>query len=390
MILKTNVGICTIKYFIRKDGNLLTINFHFCFMLRLLLIRLYVKNKNTLKTLMVYTFVITVTLCFSSLLLVIYNNHLSPYRDSGYNYLLTNFDEDNIEELNKCSDIEGVYPIRTVSANIRMGDKVQTIDLNCVDEWDTQGISYYSASRSVAGEFTKNDNGIVLDVLLARKINADIGDTVYVSIGNNEVEYIVCMLIEPLISGGYGQVVCLYNDYMKNSGMGDLEYSLLFVKALNGDIDDYFDNYEGSFIKKAGEVDDVESELAHTPPITIGVFILGVIVIFLFILKECTSQREDINKKIAILVALGQKSNIVIKLIVAGQMLLLIPAIFISGVLTKTIYNVLISNYYLSLGLLVMELVIVLLFTFVVCVVVGIIMYKSYKKKQVYDLLRGE
>lgn len=377
-------------------------------MLKLLLLRLYLKNKNTLKTLGVYIFVITATICFSSLLLVIINNQLSPYEESTYNYIFTNFDEENIREFKDNKHIEETYAIRTVATSICKDEKVQEIDLNLVEEWDTSGITYYADKRQVKGEFSDADNSIVLDILLARKLDAGIGDKVYITIGEKDLEYEVAMLIEPHVGMSYGQAVCLYNEYFMVNGINDLAYSMLFVRASDNGLEDYFYNeYKGpgmdgmtkndikeinrnSIIKKEWEISDVESELEHTPPITVGIFILGIIVIFLFVLRECRSQGESINKKIAILSALGQKSTIVIRLIVASQMMIIIPSILVSGMLTKLLYDGLISNYYLPLSLLFIELGIVVMVTFIMCIFVGVIMYKSYKNKSVSELLKVE
>lgn len=373
----------------------------------------------------VYTFVITATICFSSLLLVIVNNQLSPYEESSYDYILTNFDDNNIKELQNNMHIKDVYASRTVSTSIRKGEEVREIDLNCVDEWDTTGITYYSENRQIEGEliYTNTDkkvnnnsdkNGIVLDVLLAKSLDAKIGDKVYISIGEKELEYEVSMIIEPHVGMTYGQAVCLYDEYFQDEGISDLSYSILFVdtvegnEADNNEIEDYFYNdYIGpgmdgltkeeikeinrnTIIKKEWEVSDVESELEHTPPITLGIFILGIVVIFLFVLRECRSQKESMNKKVAILSALGQKSSIVINLIVISQMMIILPSILASGVLTKIIYDGLISNYYLTSRLLIIELGIVVLVTFIMCLIVGIIMHSAYKKKAVTELLKYE
>lgn len=373
----------------------------------------------------VYTFVITATICFSSLLLVIVNNQLSPYEESSYDYILTNFDDNNIKELQNNMHIKDVYASRTVSTSIRKDEEVREIDLNCVDEWDTTGITYYSENRQIEGEliYTNTDkkvnnnsdkNGIVLDVLLAKSLDAKIGDKVYISIGEKELEYEVSMIIEPHVGMTYGQAVCLYDEYFQDEGISDLSYSILFVdtvegnEADNNEMEDYFYNdYIGpgmdgltkeeikeinrnTIIKKEWEVSDVESELEHTPPITLGIFVLGIVVIFLFVLRECRSQKESMNKKVAILSALGQKSSIVINLIVISQMMIILPSILASGVLTKIIYDGLISNYYLTSRLLIIELGIVVLVTFIMCLIVGIIMHREYKKKTVTELLKYE
>ena len=377
-------------------------------MLRLLLLRLYIKNIKSLRTLGVYIFVITATLCFSSLLLVIIYNQMSPYEESTYNYIFTNFDDENINEIKGNEHVEDVYASRVVATSIRKDGEPVEIDLNCVDEWDTTGITYYSDDRMVKGEFTYKDNGIVLDILLARKLDANVGDTVYIAIGENEIEYEVCALIEPHVGITYGQAVCLYNQYFRDKGIDNLAYSMLFVRTGDDEIEDYFYNeYKGpgmkgmtkeeikeinrnTIIKKEWELFDVESELEHTPPIILGIFILGLVVIFLFVLRECRAQGENINKKVAILAALGEKSSIVIRLTVISQIMIILPAILISGVLTKVLYDGLIANYYLPLKLLLAELGIVVIVTFIICLIVGVIMYRSYKKKTVCELLKYE
>lgn len=383
-------------------------------MLKLLLYRLYIKNINIIKTLLIYIFVFTVTMCFSSLLITIWYNNVSPYLVSKYSYVMTNFDENNMKDLADNNNVIDMYSSRIVSTEIKNDENVEKIDINIVDKWDNKSISYFGINRKTAGSIDYDgDDGIILDVLLARKIHVSVGDKISIKIKDEYIDYTVIMLIEPINELGIGQGVCLNNEKFREKWNEKFEeqpaLSLLFLETnKSNDFEDYlYNEYIGpdtenesmdsvreinrsTIIKKEWSIEDVESELEHTPPVTVCISILGIIIIFIFVWRESSSKSMGLEKNNAILVSQGAKSSLMTKLTIVGQEMIIIPSIILSGIIVKVLYDNLITNYYLPMKIILTEMVVVIIISFMLCLVVGVCLNKKISKKNISQILKSE
>lgn len=362
---------------------------------------------------LLYTFIITTTLCFSLLQLVIMDNNLSPFYDSNYDYVLYNFDEKNIEEIKNNKDVNDIYANRIVNLKISKGNKTDECDINFVDHWDKKNISCFGDNRKIIGKFSNDDNGIVLDYFTAKKLGAKTGDTVKICVGKTNIKYKVCMIIEPNKQLFFHQAICLYNDYFIDTYLKEynqeLVYSELYVDANdNKNLEDYFfDSYIGpgmsdmsekeiketnrvTITKKDWQISDSKFELEHTPIIIICISMFGMVIIFIFLLRENRTYIENIEKNIAILTILGNRYKNILKMIILGQMMLIFPSVVVSGCITKIIYNILIKNYYLSLSLLTTELLIILAIVLVMLILIGNSVVKKYKKNLLRNFLMSK
>lgn len=383
-------------------------------MLILLLYRLYIKNVNIIKTFLIYIFIFTVTMSFSLLLIIIWYNNVSPYIESNYSYLMTNFDENNMTNLAENENVIDMYSSRCISTEIKKDENVENIDINLVDEWDKKSISYFGINRKTSGsiDYVGND-GIILDVLLARRINASVGDKIGIKIKDEYIDYTVIMLIEPISAMGSGQGVCLYNEKFREKWNEKFEeqpvLSLLFLETnksndfenylyneyigadtINEDIDYIREINRSTIIKKEWSVDDVERELEHTPPVTVCISILGMIIIFLFIWREASLKSLGLEKNNAILISQGAKSSLMTVLTIVGQEMIIIPSIIISGLMVKLLYDNLINAYYLPVRIIVIEVVAVIIISFVLCLIVGMCLNKKISKNDISEILKTE
>lgn len=383
-------------------------------MLRLMIYRMYVKNKNIYKLLIEYIVIFSIILSFVFLLLVIMDNTISAYKDAKYDYWLTYFNEKNLEELSENEYIDDIYTTRIVTGEISsMLFREKSVDIHLVDDWDKKGTSYLGISRKIAGNLEDTgENGIILDALVAKSLHVGVGDTVYIIIKENKVPFRVIMEIEPIV--GMKNAVCLYNSYFLDNWNRFYNeepcYSCAFVKGNNMEkLDAYFYNeyiapdMEGedleyrkevnisSNIKKEWSLEEAQNGLEYAPPITICVSVLGIIIFFLFVLRESSSNVFFVEKSIAVLKTMGIKERTIITFVCLGQTMTLLPALIIATILVKkVVYDVLITNFYLTWNLCGRIFLIVMLLSIAIAFLIGIILCKKVKKESVYKILREE
>lgn len=380
-------------------------------MIRLLIKRYYLNPKKYIGNIFIYAFVITVSLCFSFVLLVRYDNYIRAYNNSSFDFRLRCFDDNNIAELknNKC--IKKMYKVGCANSVLIKGKNEKNVTINFVEYWDEEGISYFGKNMKVKGNYSEEKNAIVIDALVANALKINIGDYVDLIIDENKVTFKVCMIIEPNRNEGDGQVVCVYNDYIleHEKKPEKLWCSYLFLETDNSDeIEDYlYNDYTDpdmrghtkeeikevnfNYIdKKEWLIENVNDELEYTPPITVCISILSMIIFFIFLLRELTSKKIFEDKDIAILLSIGLKEKDLIPVTVLGQGIEVFPASIFAFFITKLIYDKLVLNYYLSNKLLMNVYVIVVIVTVLMCILVGIIFGIKVRKKQLFELLKEE
>ena len=375
---------------------------------------MYLKNKKIYKLLLEYIVIFSIILSFIFLLLVIMDNTTSAYTDAKYDYLLTYFNEKNLEDLSENPYIDDIYTTRIVTGEMSSAlGKEDGVDINLADDWDKKGTSYLGISRKIAGSLEDTgENGIILDALVAKKLHVGVGDTINIVIKEKEVPFRVIMEIEPIV--GMKNAVCLYNSYFRDNWnrfyKEDPCYSCAFVKGNNIEkLDDYFYNtyiapdmeredlaYRkeiniSSNIKKEWTLEEAENGLEYAPPITICVSVLGIFILFLFVLRESSSNVFFVEKSIAVLKTMGIKERTIIAFVCFGQTMILLPALMAANILVKkAVYDLLITNFYLTWNLCGRIFLIVMLLSAAIALLIGIILCKKVKKESVYKILREE
>lgn len=375
---------------------------------------MYLKNKKIYKLLLEYIIIFSIILSFAFLLLVIMDNTISAYKDAKYDYLLTYFNEKNLEDLGENPYIDDIYTTRIVTGEMSsVLGKENDVDINLVDDWDKKGISYLGISRKIAGSLeTTGENGIILDALVAKKLHVGVGDTVNIVIKENMVPFRVVMEIEPIV--GMKNAVCLYNSYFLDNWKQYYKeepcYSCAFVKGNNKEkLDNYFYNsyiapdmeeedFEyrkeiniSSNIKKEWSLEEAQNGLEYAPPITICVSVLGIFILFLFVLRESSSNIFFVEKSIAVLKTMGIKGRTIIAFVCLGQTMILLPALIAATIFVKkVVYDVLITNFYLTWNLCGTIFLIVMFLAIAIAFLIGIILCKKVKKESIYKILREE
>lgn len=361
---------------------------------------------------MIYLLVMTISLCFSMLLLVIYDNDVTPYHQSYYDYSIYWLDNNTIDVLKKNKHIKELYYDGIYCYDMYYNNKSAHIDMIYVPYWDVNGLTVYSDKRKVKGNLSDDKNSIMIDALLARELNVDVGEVVYINNNGKEIPFKVCIIIEPFESRMTSKAVCVCNDYVeRNMGVSkeNLLCSEMFLKTDGSkEIEDYLfyeyvppecEKYTKEKLhevdlrtvyKKEWEIESAKEELEHTPPVTICISLLALVIIFIFVLREATSQKINNDKDIAILESIGMKRKVILPVTMIGQLMIIIPAIGLSSFLVKKIYDRLITNYYLSYRLIVMEAVILLIASIFICFIVSLIVVIKNKKKSICELLNAE
>ena len=375
---------------------------------------MYLKNKKIYKLLIEYIVIFSIILSFVFLLLVIMDNTISAYTDAKYDYMLTDFNQENLEGLSENPYIDDIYTTRIVTGEMtsKLG-RENDVDIHLVDDWDKKGTSYLGISRKIAGSLEDTgENGIILDALVAKKLHVGVGDTVNIIIKDKKVPFQVVMEIESIV--GMKNAVCLYNSYFLDKWnqfyKEEPAYSWAFVKGNNIEkLDDYFYNdyiapdmekedseYRrevniSSNIKKEWSLEEAQNGLEYAPPITICVSVLGIVIFFLFVLRESSSNVFFVEKSIAVLKTMGIKERTIITCVCLGQTMTLLPALIIATIFVKkVVYDVLITNFYLTWNLCGTIFLIVMFLAIVIAFLIGIILCKKVKKESIYKILREE
>ena len=146
-----------------------------------------------------------------------------------------------------------------------------------------------------------------------------------------------------------------------------------------------------SNIKKEWNLEEAQNGLEYAPPITICISVLGILILFLFVLRESSSNVFFVEKSIAVLKTMGIKKRTIITFVCLGQTMILLPALIAATIFVKNVvYDVLITNFYLTWNLCGIVFVIVMLLSVGIAFLTGIILCKKVKRETTYKILREE
>lgn len=324
---------------------------------------LYKDFKTLAKRVLTYLFCFSITLAFILFMVAIAENEVGEWLDCNFDILVMDFDRDSISEIQKQPSVEETYVSKCGYATIERNGKKQDTEMILVDRWDTSGISFLGVGRKEYGKINNLlENGIILDVMTARKIGAGVGDLVKVEMDDTELEYEVMMLIKPDFLNRGGTSVCLYNYYIrsalseKNREMYDSFDSYLFVKTVDGNLDYFISDYVGPYSVSPGNVgqertelmQDTINNLIYTPPVLIAMCILGMVLLLCFIWREYSLFIEDNARVIIVLHGAGYAPGKIIRKCGAYLFGIMSVTIIFSGMITKCFYDLFIHSYYIS------------------------------------------
>lgn len=374
-----------------------------------------ITKKNIFNSFISLTFIFIVFYSFTLLLITIYDNKVSQYYEASYDYKITNFDEVKLEEIKSKEFVEDCYATRMISTEFKNGSKKEAVIINVSDEWDVNGVSQLGLKRAVKGTLdATRENGIILDVLTARKLNLDVGDSVDIYFKDVKCTYVIQMLIEPDASSVKGVGVILYNSYFVDAWQKAHSnmpiYSALYVKTNNEyEADQYFYNeyvnprMEGrnseeilsanynSNIKKIWSIETAENEMEYTPPVTIILSIIGAAAIFIFIWRELSSKIIFLKKNLAIVSTMGMRPLHIVRYFIISSIIIQIPAILVAGIVVKKIiYDSFITNYYLTWELVWLADLIALIYVIIAAIIVSSGLIIKLKRTSISKILASE
>lgn len=343
------------------------------YLLKICLHRFDIDNiKRQCKSLFTLSAIFTIVLSFSLLLMVIYYNKIHVYMNSSYDYVMRDFDEKGIQKIKDKPFVDSVFVTRIVTGEMENSrEEVRSVNLMLCDSFRGSEMMYYGNIESV---FKNRENGIILDVITARRLKVGINDTIRMKTGpenNVNVEFVVLKIVESDGTAVKGTAIASYNYFLDKSQsfFGDyIPASEMFVKVNNQKAeaekffyDEYIsprmedssweeikENNLNSNIKRIWQIEDTEKGLENTPKVTIITSILGGVMCFFFIWRDTNLKMIVMKKNYAILHVLGISTFFLKLYFHIERFILQVPAIFISCIFVKkVIYDMLLDNLFL-------------------------------------------
>ena len=377
-----------------------------------LLCRLYVLRRHRLlKSFLYYFTFFLVTLTFLYDLLMLYDNEIHAYRYYGFDYLLTDFDEESLKMLSGREGVESLYPARLIGSSIRVGNADKTeeagsssdryvpagppaedFQIYLADSWDEEGLSFLSTKRRIAGSTGGlGEKSMVMDVLSARAVHASLGDCILVTIGDEELAFRLDMILEPEFVLNTGIAVCLYTQDLRAKWLSHFDeepsYSVLFLKGTDPVLETWlYEDYAGPMsrglgeaerkqinraciIKKEWMLDDMVRNFLFTPPAVFTICAAAFFLAIFFIRREGTLRLQEEKDNLLILQRLGMDKKQGKRIYIALTGLCMSLGCILAAVTVKKgIYDRLIQTHYLSWKAVWMVAAILCLLCFVILV----------------------
>ena len=287
-------------------------------------------RKDLLRSILFFTAAFGISLSFFLYVLVLYDSEILDFNRMGFDYILTDFSEDGVKDLREREDVEGLYPLRLISAPVGTGAE---LNIYLAGEWDREGLSFLSTKRAVAGRAGDLSEGsIVMDILTARSLRLKTGDTVSIRIGKSGViKRRLDMLLEPENVLMSGAVVMLMDDGFRKEWLANFgeepEYSVMFLKGSGKELENYlYRDYCGplgkdegpderrqiarsTVIKKDWLKADAGRNFLFTPPAAIAVCALSVLLSVFLVRRESKGKAEKMRRRMQTLVREGMNPS---------------------------------------------------------------------------------
>ncbi len=360
--------------------------------------------REMVKTLLYYSSVFFIVLTFLLYLTVMYDNEVGQYREYGFDYLILDFDEAGLAEIQNRPGVQGCYPARLVCMETGVtqtaarnystggisGDYTSSagsaekgeLDVYLADRWDEDNLSFWGSERiTEVSEGGLTGDSIILDALTAKAMHAHIGDELAMEVGSAVVTRRLDMLVKPEFCLNDNIAVCLYDEEMQQVWEEQFpkslpEYSVLFVRAEQDQdsllsLDSWlYTGYAGpigselsqeereiynrsAVVRKEWFKEDSVAELQFTPPAALAVCALGTVLVFALIWHENRKKLRGLRQPFAVSVSLGMPYQILMHRFVWTHSIIIAVTAFTAAFLVKWLfYDMTVSVYYLTTKLL--------------------------------------
>ncbi|MBQ6322936.1 MAG: hypothetical protein IJI24_08690 [Lachnospiraceae bacterium] len=380
-----------------------------------LLCRLYAPGRRYLpKSFLCYYLFFLITLTFLYDLLMLYDNEIHAVRGYGFDYLLTDFDQDSMEVLSQRADVEDLYGARLIGSSLFAGhadtmEKTAPFNLAdtsakqpsedfqvyLVDSWDDAGLSFLSTKHRITGSrHALGEESMVLDVLSARTLGASLGDRIYVAIGDEWRAFRLDMILEPEYVLNTGIAICLYTRDLRAQWLDHFSqepsYSVLFLKGKGPALETWlYEDYAGPMsaglneaerrqinraciIKKEWILDDIRRNFLFTPPAVFAICLSAFVLAVFFVRREGMARLREEEEHLLVLRHLGLEQKIARKtyLYLTGLCMSL-GCVMAAVTVKKGIYDRFMQTHYLSWRVVWMVSAMLCLLCFVILAGVG-------------------
>ena len=297
---------------------------------RLLFLKIMTGRRRDLIRTCLYMFpVFLILMTFIVYLLVIYDNEVAEYDAFGFDYLVTDLDDQSVREMTEAG-ADAVSVARLIGSPVRCRSIETDLDIYAVPEWDGDGLTFWSGARRVSGRIqTISEHAMVMDVMTARTLGTGLGETVQIRIGEEWVPYQVQMLVRPEFCLNFGIVVILDNEYFRSRWMSAFDelpdLSVGFASGTSEAFGRWMQTeYTGPVMRELPDPEGEEStgiwrsvlskedarseavrEMLYTPPAVTLICVMGMILLAFIIRREVRRARQSKGPDLMTLRILG-------------------------------------------------------------------------------------
>lgn len=354
----------------------------------------------------IFIFVILFTFCI--FLPVYEHNNIAAFKYAEYDLIFDGVNINNEKEINDIKEIEK-YVNSIIFSSVRFESKYSSLKTDLEFILGTmKDVSITNFSDKLIIKKNKNlfndddTNSIVLDITTSKRLNVDIGDTVYVFFGpeKEKIDFKVAAIYEPM-GNDNSHILALWKGKPREiyeNNFGKLtEYSKTYIKCRNLEVTkkqlaELKNKSNGiGLIDRVLQLSYKKLDLEYTPPIIILTSSLGFIVLLIYFLREENKKLIVLNKNFAILNSLGFTKLDLSGYFLIEILMVQIPTLLVAIILVKyIIYDKLITNMFLPYYLL-LKFSIYALFIQILAVVLSvIIIYIKLKKTNLVTMLSKE
>lgn len=116
-----------------------------------------------------------------------YNEKVSAYEKTEYDYIVYSPIESQIAELKNEQSIKEVFEYYLYDSTVTFGDKDFTTKSMFSANTDSLHISSFNDSRILKGSYSLLEKNVYLDEVVAKELNANVGDVINVALGKGVV-----------------------------------------------------------------------------------------------------------------------------------------------------------------------------------------------------------
>ncbi|MCM1328619.1 MAG: hypothetical protein NC253_04185 [Ruminococcus sp.] len=194
---------------------------------------------------LLFSFLFDVTVALVSVLLVVYPfinqqadmyNSQSIYKNTDIDFIAPEPSFEQINELSGVHGIDKVFPFFLTKTSVTVNGVSRTTTILLSDRLDNVDITMYNSSRIIKKSSLEYNNSILVDWQFCHDTSADIGDTVFFSIGGTNAEYKIYAIYETNNIYEGGAILAQLNTEQKDLIVQNAQnngYSGMYVSASN-------------------------------------------------------------------------------------------------------------------------------------------------------------